>query len=1313
MPANKKISFATITTKGALFPVDFLEKLAAGDRNLDGLTPESYYLNENEKLNEAISRSWKNVLGYWKNFQSAKSKLSATDRGTSETREKWLLPLFKELGYGRLLTSEKFQFDGKDYPVSHIWNKSPIHLISFKAPLDEKSDIIGARRTSPHAMVQDLLNRSNDLLWAFLSNGHQLRILRDNRSLTKQAYIEFDLETMLNSEVYSDFVVLWLLCHQSRVEAEIPEQCWLEIWTRTSREQGIRALDSMRQSVENAIESLGIGFIENKYNSELRTKLRDGTLSVQDYYRQLLRIVYRFLFLFTAEDRDLLHSPDAPLEAKEIYIKYYSASRLREIAQRSKGTFHNDLWELIKLIFEKLGSDIGCKELALPAWGGFLWKKEIVKDIIDCKLSNRALLSTIRSLAFTIDEQILRAVDYKNLGAEELGSVYEALLELNPKITLDPPSFSLETLAGSERKTTGSYYTPDSLVQSLLETALEPVLTEALKSKNPEQALLSLKICDPAMGSGHFLIAAAHRTAKKLAAVRTGEDEPSPNALQHALRDVISNCVYGVDINPMAVELCKFSLWLEALEPGMPLSFIDHHIKCGNSLLGTTPALMRNGIPNEAFKPIEGDDKDYCSEWKKVNKKERETQTEDLFRYSDEPWKNLGNLAINITQIIDIPNDSIENIHQKEKKYAELVNSQGYEFGKLLADAWCASFVWKKTKEFPYPITEEVFRKIEKNPHSVPKWMKDEIKRLSEQYQFFHWHLEFPDVFQVPPSELIASEEKQTLEQFNPQTGWLGGFDVVLGNPPWEKLQPEEVKFFAGLNNDISNEKDAKKRKELIKKLAVNDNYLYKLWVEYQNKIERISRYIIECGLYRYSAKGNINLYKIFTDLSRTLINANGMCGIISQSGILTDDLSKEFFYDLISRYQIHSIYDFINTKKLFDIDSRIKFCLITLTKMETRSSIFKFNLVDVDEIKNKENEVYIRIDDIELINPNTKNCPLVTDRNSFELIKNIYSKSIILKSYSPAVKSLNIDFWGEMFNMTRATKYRWDEINENINLLPLYESKYFHQFDPKFAAFNDCDEDKRIKGVTNYLSISDKKSDIKMDFRFYVNEEEVLDKCRRYNLEKKWVLAFRSVTSATNERTIISAILPRFGMSNSINIALTNNAELAAYICFCCNTFLCDFIASSKVGNQNLNIYIIEQLPLYDYSTLTEGNKKFIKDRLLELIYFTDYLKDFANDYSYFGQRFIWDEERRFIMRCELDALYFHLYEIERDDVDYIMETFPIVKRKDEEKYGEYRTKRVILEIYDEMAECKKNGTQYQTKLDPPPADQRVAHKE
>ena len=197
---------------------------------------------------------------------------------------------------------------------------------------------------------------------------------------------------------------------------------------------------------------------------------------------------------------------------------------------------------------------------------------------------------------------------------------------MHPIVNADAGTFELKTAAGHERKTTGSYYTPDSLVQCLLDSALEPVIAETIKGKEgtaAAEALLKLKICDLAVGSGHFLIGAAHRLARRVAAARTGEEEPSPEATRSALREVIGRCLYGVDINPMAAELCRVSLWLEALEPGKPLSFLDHHIRVGNSLLGATPELIAKGIPDDAFKPIEGDDKNACSVLKKRNKAER------------------------------------------------------------------------------------------------------------------------------------------------------------------------------------------------------------------------------------------------------------------------------------------------------------------------------------------------------------------------------------------------------------------------------------------------------------------------------------------------------------------------------------------------------------------------------------------------------------------------------------------------------------------------------------------------------------------
>jgi hypothetical protein len=645
MSDNRRTPFLTIRAEGALLPVDLLQRIVENDKDLGGLTPESYHLS-GEKLNEAINRSWNRLLGAWAAFSVAKQKLPEGDPGTSVTREKWLLPLFDELDYGRLQITKAIDIQGKSYAISHGWNEVPIHLVGCGARLDTRtSGMVGAAKASPHSLVQELLNRSPERLWGFVSNGLRMRVLRDNASLTRQAYLEFDLEAMMNGEVYADFVVLWLVCHESRVETsqsrETLESCWLEKWSKAAQERGTRALDGLRVGVEKAIEALGKGFIGHPANAPLRSALSSGTVSTLDLYRQLLRLVYRLIFLFVAEDRQLLHDPASDAMSHKRYADYYSTARLRRIAERVRGSRHADLYVALKLVMDKLGNG-GAPELGLPALGGFLFSRSALSALADCELSNVSLLEAVRSLAFSQDgraKRVRRAVDYKNLGSEELGSVYESLLELHPLINTDAATFELTAVSGSERKTTGSYYTPSSLIQVLLDSALEPVIAQALDTREAkfdirnssneerisflESRLLNLKVVDPACGSGHFLVAAAHRLARRLASIRTGEGEPAPEAMRSALRVIISNCVYGVDINPMSVELCKVSLWMEALEPGKPLSFLDAHIQCGDSLVGVAPGLDISEIPDEAFNPAFGDDKATASALKKRNKRER------------------------------------------------------------------------------------------------------------------------------------------------------------------------------------------------------------------------------------------------------------------------------------------------------------------------------------------------------------------------------------------------------------------------------------------------------------------------------------------------------------------------------------------------------------------------------------------------------------------------------------------------------------------------------------------------------------------
>ena len=769
--------FTTIRTEGALLPPDILLRIAS--QKVEGIRPGDYHLPEGFKVNEAITQSWDLLKKHWKSFQNAKEQLAEGDTGTSLTNERWLLPLFKELDYGRLQTGEPPVIEEKTYPIRRFYNHTPIHLLGWNLPLDKRTKgAAGAATASPHSMVQEFLNRSDDHLWAILSNGRQLRILRDNIALSRQAYVEFDLEAMMEGEVYSDFALLWVLCHQSRLEAEKQEECWLEKWSKLAREEGTRVLKNLREGVADAIEALGEGFLAHPQNDDLRSKLQEsGSLSKDDFYRQLLRIVYRMLFLFVAEDRELLHPSDTEEETKDLYRKYYSTARLREMSRKLRGSKHGDLWHSFSLVCSALGKNEGCSQLGLIGLGSFLWKPESVSALvgpheisgneIPVQIANDDLLAAIRALAYVEQDRILRTVDYRNLGSEELGSVYESLLELHPDIHIEARHFELRSAAGNERKTSGSYYTPDSLVQCLLDSALDPVVVDRLKGKKgqeAEDAILSMKVCDPACGSGHFLIAAAHRMARHLARLRTGETEPSPEDHQHALRDVIGRCIYGVDINPMAVELCKVSLWIEAIEPGKPLSFLDSHIQCGNSLLGTTPKLLADGIPDDAFKPIEGDDKKVAAALKKQNKAERKDRIQgqkSLFSTQ----AGGPSLASKFSELSGLDDSTVDAVAGKERMHAELVASNDYQDSLLIADTWCSTFVWRKDESEEGKIcpTDQDFTDLKENRTGASHGLKSGVRHLSQQYQFFHWHLAFPDVFRLP-GEGIAGERANWLE---------------------------------------------------------------------------------------------------------------------------------------------------------------------------------------------------------------------------------------------------------------------------------------------------------------------------------------------------------------------------------------------------------------------------------------------------------------------------------------------------------------------------------------------------------------------
>jgi hypothetical protein len=838
-----------------------------------------------------------------------------------------LLQLLRELDYGRVPTTPAggIRVGDRAFPISHLWGSTPIHLLGWGVELDRRTKgVAGAAERAPHAMVQEALNRTDQYLYALVSNGRILRLLRDSTSLSGQSYVEFDLEAMFDGEVFSDFVLLYLLLHQSRVEVRsadgVAPDCWLETWRTTSIASGTRALTLLRGGVQEAIEALGTGFLQHPANAELRRRLDAKEARVEDLHHALLRLVYRLLFLFVAEDRDALLDPKADPKTRQRYTDYFSTARLRRLAVRRRGTKHTDLWAALTLILKALGDQHGQPALGIPGIGGLYDHHEADPLLSDAGLPNDALLAAVRSLSVVQPKgQPKQSVDSRNLGAEELGSIYESLLELVPRHNRVERTFTLETLAGNERKTSGSYYTPSSLIDLILDEALDPLLDQAERADGPEAALLAMKVCDPACGSGHFLVATARRIAERLATVRTGETDLTPTDVRDALHDVVGTCIYGVDLNPLAAELAKVSLWLEAMTPGRPLSFLDAHIKVGNALLGTTPVLLAEGIPDDAFVALGGDDKRVVAGLKRHNKLERDKGHESLFDVAGATVSSAGLRTALKDARLAAPRN-LADVQEAKRRYAAYLASPDLVREGFRADAWCAAFVQPKT-DTDVPITTSTLRAIEDGT-LLADAVATAVRDRAAEYRFFHWWLEFPEVFDV--SAATASQPN----------GWRGGFTAMVGNPPWERIKLQEQEFFAQRDAAVAGAANAAARKRLIKGLTETNPGLAAEWQAASRQAEATSHLLRKSGRYPLCGVGDVNTYAVFAELFRSSIVHSGRMGIITPTGLATDATTSAFFADTVKHRRLVCFFDFVTSAQIWSGigHNRFRFAISSMT---------------------------------------------------------------------------------------------------------------------------------------------------------------------------------------------------------------------------------------------------------------------------------------------------------------------------------------------------------------------------------------------
>jgi hypothetical protein len=1301
MARNRKSSgFTAIRIEGGILPPEFLAVIAGSQAKHQ--TGGDYGLTRSLSLKDEIARYWRIAGDLYAAYAERRGRADANRLKVGV--HDWLLPLLKDvLGFDDLAAVRPLTLGDRAFPITHqaFGGAAPVLLTTREYDLDRADPRFGeeGRRRAPHGLMQELLNASGEALWGVVANGAKLRLLRDNPSLTRPAYIEADLDLIFAERLYPDFAALWLLAHASRIKPVDgkPSNAILERWRAEAHETGERALDQLRDGVADALRQLGNGFLQHPANEPLRTALSDGGLNPEGYFQELLRLVYRLLFLFTAEERELLHGPGAGDEQRIIYAQGYGLARLRERAgKRRHYDRRHDLWLSLKIVFHALAQ--GEPRLALPALGG-LFAPEQCPHLEAGLVGNERLLEAIRALAFFRTTAGLARVNYRDMDTEELGSVYESLLELHPNVDVEatPWTFGFAgegnggKARGSERKLTGSYYTPAALVNELIGSALEPVMAEAVKANpaDPRAALLGLKIVDPACGSGHFLLAAARRLAAEIARIEAGSDTPDEAARQHALREAVQHCIYGVDRNPLAVELCRTALWIETIEPGKPLSFLDHHIQCGDSLVGILdPAILAEGVPDEAYKPLTGDDRETCQALKKRNREaENRARHGDLFAR-----ETASHYPASAASLDDMPEESLADIALKRERWRRLRQDPEFLREKRRADLFTAAFFAPKTRVTAetVPVTEDLLALAEgQTPRPV---VTGYAEALASKHRFFHWHLAFPDVVRK------------------------GGFDVALGNPPWERIKLQEQEFFAGRSPEIAQAPNKAARDERIEALREPgarpaEKALLLAFEEAKRAAEAASLFFRAGGRYPLTGAGDVNTYAVFAETFLRLINPRGRAGLIVPTGIATDNSTKAFFEEVSTQGRLASLFDFENRAAIFpSVHRSYKFCLLTLGA-DIEQAEFVFFATNVDQLADQRRRFTLSPEDILRINPNTRTAPVFRSQADAELTRKIYARAPVLidESKGAADNPWGVSFM-RMFDMSNDSRLfrtwrqleaagarregvRWVDSSGQVRL-PLYEAKMIHQFDHRWAAYEADGETSRE------VTEAEKRDPVFEPLpRYWVPEQEVEDRLAARGWTRGWLMGWRDICRATDERTVIAGVAPISGTGDTLLLMFpAQPAPFIACLLTDQNSLVHDFIARQKVGGTHLKYHTKKQVTSLPPSTYGSAELDFIVPRVLELAYTSHAMKPFAEDLGHDGPPFPWDPERRALLRAELDAYYARLYDLTRDELRYILgpaevmgsdypsETFRVLKNNEIRAFGEYRTRRLVLEAWDRL---------------------------
>jgi len=1184
--------------------------------------------------------------------------------------------------------------------------------------------------------------------WGMLTNGRLWRLYWQGARSRSEDFLEIDLGACVGLEPdgtagqveannpghwFRVFALLFSPVAFVASPEDAEHRSLLELAQVESRHWEARVSEELGEVVLNQVFPELVATLVAR--DARRPSLLSGTY-LDEAREATLTLLYRMLFVLYAEDRHLLpptgsHYDDYSLRA----IREDVARRVdnNDVFSASACRYFDHFADLCRAI------NVGDPSIGLPAYDGGLFDPEAHPILTRTRIPDSTFAPAIDKLARRLGGDRRKWINYRELSVQHLGSIYERLLEFDvgaegDHVTARPNAYA--------RRVTGSYYTHDDLVKLIISRAVAPHLAEIkgafrkrvskilpggrrskgemerLRTLDPASRILSLAVCDPAMGSGHFLVALVdHLADETLQAVAEADSETnaagfaryrSPlldrfettrrhilrNAEQHGWsirpeqlddrhlvrRMVLKRAVYGVDKNPMAVELAKVALWLHTFTVGAPLSFLDHHLRCGDSLFGEWledvgrdlgSALFLGGAlaavdtASRVFEDIaQRDDADIADvEGSKALFTEGQEQLEPLNRLCDF-WQGArwlrardGRQHPGVTFLLTGFFGDLFDI---------LVRG---DLGKVRGDKGGA------VEEAQGALTQ--------------------TRAVADTERFFHWELAFPTIWQ----------------KGGPRRG--PGFDVVVSNPPWDRVKLQEVEWFAARRQAIAAAQRASDRKRMIEALRKAHN---PLWDEYNGVRERsevAAAVARECGQYPLLSGGDVNLYSLFVERASRLINDNGTVGLLTPSGIAADATAAPFFRGIATTGRLAALLDFENKKVFFpDIHASFKFCTLVFggsTRVFPAAEC-GFFLHSVSEVSDANRVFPLGPSEFAAVNPNTGTAPVFRTRRDAEITTAIYQRLPVLvdRRGSGVPKQVWPFRYFTMFHMTndsglfKTTRElqdagfypvegnRWRRGRDEY--APLYEGKMVQMYDHRAASVVVHADNVYRVGQPEVTS-AEHHADPKWcpTPQFWVKASEV-------QLPTRWALAFKDVTAPTNARTMIAAAIPGHGVGNTLALLLPDRraektfASLAPWILANLNSFAFDYVARQKVQGQHLNLYIVEQLPVVrDGSAAKKIGRQaigaFVTDQVLHLSYTAEDLRPFAEDVGYAGDPFPWDEEDRRHRMARLDALFFQLYGIDRTDADYILNQFPIVRADDERESGRFLTRDLVLAYMNALA--------------------------